>query len=154
MMGCFTMQTTVTVRPAGPHDVEFCKNIDTSLHHLKKYDASIEILMQMELILIAEFRGQLAGYLRMEHIFLELPYISWITVLPEFRRKGVAKMLLDTFIERKKAEGARYVLSSAEPESKTSTAWHKQNGFYEIGTLKQLNLNGADETFFRLDIGE
>ena len=84
-------QALTRVRPAEAADIAFCQSMDKNLHHLPKYGANVEMLMRMKAILIAEYEGRSAGYLRMEHIFPEIPYISWINVLPELRQRGIGK---------------------------------------------------------------
>lgn len=110
------------------------------------------MLVRTQAILVSECVDQLVGYLRVERIFLNIPYLASIKVLPEFRRKEVGKALLLDIVKRESAFGANYILSSSEPYASEAIAWHKHNGIYEIGALQHLNQMDASEVFFRLDI--
>lgn len=66
----------------------------------------------------------------------------------------MGKSLLNEMVKQQRASGASYVLSSSEAHASEAIAWHKHNGFYEIGALQHMNQDAAAEMFFRLDISE
>ena len=77
-------------------------------------------------------------------------YIEDIAVAKVHRRKGVAKKLLQKFIEVSRKETPKkqkYALSSTETSNKTSIKMHLNFGFREIGRMEGLHF-GKDEIFF------
>ncbi len=100
-------------------------------------------------VIVAERRGSLVGYVRLEYLWSLIPYITLIYVLPEHRRQGIGKAML-RYIEaflRDKGHDALYSSSQAnEPEPQ---AWHRHVGFEECGIVAGINAVGVGEVFFR-----
>ena len=77
-------------------------------------------------------------------------YIEDIAVPKRHRGRGIARELLQKFIEVSKKETPKrqkYALSSTDTSNKISRKMHLKLGFREIGRLKGLHY-GKDEIFF------
>ncbi len=77
-------------------------------------------------------------------------YLEDIAVKKSFRRKGVAKILLQKFIKISRKEQPRkqkYVLSSTDITNKISIKMHLNFGFKKLGLIKGLHY-GKDEIIF------
>ena len=146
--------SNISVRAARTADETFCRAMDNDLAHLQTFHADFAMLVRMRTALVASVMDRPAGYLRLERLFLKIPYISCIKVLPEFRNQGVGKLLLQEMVKQESILGASYILSSSERRASEAIAWHKKNAFYEIGALDHMNQDGATEVFFRLDIAQ
>ena len=102
----------------------------------------------IEDVVIAEWNGKRAGYVRLEYLWSIVPYISLIQVLPEYRRKGIGKALLG-FIETFLREtGHEALYSSSQADEPEPQAWHWYMGFEECGFITGIN-EGVGEVFFR-----
>ena len=77
-------------------------------------------------------------------------YLSNIVVAKKHRRKGIAKRLLNKYIEITKKEQSKkqkYALSSTDVTNIQSINLHINYGFKELGRIKGLHY-GKDEIFF------
>lgn len=77
-------------------------------------------------------------------------YIQDIAVSKQYRRKGVAMLLMKKCIEISRLETPskqKYLLSSTDTANKPSIKFHLMCGFKEIGRLKGLHY-GKDDIFF------
>jgi ribosomal protein S18 acetylase RimI-like enzyme len=101
-------------------------------------------------IVLAEFGGRIVGYLRLEYLWMKIPYIGLVFVLPGHRRRGIGRAML-RFLERYLRKTNRTVLlsSSQVNEPIPSQAWHRAMGFEESGIVNGINQNGVGEVFFR-----
>jgi ribosomal protein S18 acetylase RimI-like enzyme len=85
--------SNISVCGAHEADETFCRAMDDDLENHQSSDADFAMSCDAGCP-SSERPYQPAGDLRLKRIFLKIPYISCITVLPEFRRQGVGKSLL------------------------------------------------------------
>jgi len=81
-------------------------------------------------------------------------YMEDIIVAKNWRRKGVAKKLIEKYVDVSKKQTPKkqkYALSSTDVSNKTSINMHVTCGFKEIGRMKKLHY-GKDEIFFAYDL--
>ena len=105
----------------------------------------------IEDVIIAEWTGKRVGYVRIEYLWSIVPYISLIRVLPEYRRQGVGKTLLQ-FIETFLREAGHEALySSSQTDEPEPQAWHRHVGFEECGFITGIN-DRVGEVFFRKNL--
>ncbi|HEU0173956.1 MAG TPA: GNAT family N-acetyltransferase [Blastocatellia bacterium] len=100
-------------------------------------------------VIVAEWKGELIGYMRLEYLWSLIPYIALISITPEYRRRGVGKAILrftEAFL-RERGHNALYSSSQAN-ESEPQT-WHRHVGFEECGIIAGINKDGIGEIFFR-----
>ena len=100
-------------------------------------------------VVVAEFDGSLAGYLRLEYLWSKVPYVGLIRVSPEHRGRGVGSALLTFVEEAMRAEGHTALYSSAQADEAEPQAWHRHAGFEECGIIAGINEGGIGEVFFR-----
>jgi GNAT superfamily N-acetyltransferase len=132
------------VRFAGPDDLEWCVVED---------DYVTEQVIRHKIvnneIILAELDGQPIGYVRIEYLWSNIPYIGVIFVLDEYRREGIGLMLLKFLIEHLKSLGYDELYSSSQVNEPEAQAWHRGNGFIECGIINGLNEGEIGEVFFR-----
>ena len=105
----------------------------------------------IEDVVIAEWNGKRVGYVRLEYLWSIVPYIAVIQVLPEYRRQGVGKTLLQ-FIEAFLCESGHDALySSSQADEPEPQAWHRHVGFVECGFITGIN-EGVGEVFFHKNL--
>ena len=135
----------LTVRFAGPEDLEACVALDQP----QVPAGALAVKIERGEIFLAERAGALAGYLRLEYLWSMIPFVGLIWVVEGQRRQGAGKALL-AFVEdylREGGHGALYSSSQAdEPEPQT---WHRHVGFEECGFVMGINEGGVGEVFFR-----
>jgi len=133
----------ISVRQATPADLAFTQQ--------DGYLPPESVLRKIEAheVLIAEVRGQPAGYLRLEYLWSIEPYIALIRVSPEHRRQGVGRALLAHLEAHLRAQGHLALSSSSQADEPEPQAWHRHMGFEECGLIAGLNDNGVGEIFFR-----
>lgn len=138
---------SIIVRFAQPEDMESCFVFD----HSVRQDI-IESKIDMHEIILAERSGEIIGYLKLEYIWSNLPYISLIILRPEFRGKGIGSLMLNYLIEFLQLNSFETLLSSSQVNEVEPQMWHRKKGFIECGILNGINEGGIGEVFFRLDI--
>ncbi|HDN79435.1 MAG TPA: GNAT family N-acetyltransferase [Chloroflexi bacterium] len=131
------------VRFAGLKDLEWCIREDS--------DVDPEVLrwkVEHQEIIIAEVDGQPVGYLRLEYLWSQVPYIGLIWVLPGYRRRGIGRAMLRFLEEFLRSKGHRVLYSSSQANEPEPQAWHRHVGFQECGFIAGINEGGVGEVFF------
>ena len=115
----------------------------------RKIDAQLALNPDhIEDILIAERNGKRVGYVRLEYLWSIVPYIALIQVLPEYRRQGVGKALLQFLEIFLRDTGHDVLYSSSQADEPEPQAWHRHVGFEKCGFIAGIN-DGVGEVFFR-----
>lgn len=81
---------------------------------------------------VAELDGAVAGYAGMNCVLDEC-YIDNVAVFPQYRRRGVARALLDRLTGTAKARGASFVTLEARVSNAGAVALYEGLGFREAG---------------------
>lgn len=136
---------SVNVRFAGPKDLDFC--IESDYKHVS--DAVIKRKMEEKAVILAEANGKPIGYLRIEYLWLKIPYISLIVVIEGYRRKGVGSAMIKFLEEYLIRNGHKVLYSSSQVNEPEPQAWHRKVGFEECGFVAEINEGGIGEVFFR-----
>jgi L-amino acid N-acyltransferase YncA len=140
---------SITVRFACKKDLEECLAMDGS----DRADI-ISNKIEMHEIIVAERAGELIGYLRIEYLWARLPFISLITLKPEYRKKGIGSLMLRYLTEFLEINGFDVLLSSSQVNEAEPQQWHRSKGFVECGMLAGMNENGIGEVFFKLNLSK
>ncbi len=83
----------------------------------------------------AEADKKLIGYIGIKAVIDE-GYITNIAVFPEFRRRGVAKALLNKVFEFAKEKGLSFVSLEVRPSNTEAVSLYEKTGFKEEGRRK------------------
>lgn len=83
------------------------------------------------------------------YAFHGYPYVSFLLVHPQYRRRGIATKLLH-HIEGLHAGGRIFI--STESDNPPMLALLRKEGYRLSGALSGLNGNGVDEVFFFKDL--
>lgn len=135
------------VRFAKTNDLVKCKLFDSLL--TKSRFAS---MVGEKQIIIALQGPELVGYLRLEYIWLKIPYLSWILVSKEQRKQGIAAEMVAFLAAFLKKKGLKYILSSFQNNAPDSKRWHAKLGFKKCGKIRTINEDGSTEIFCSLKI--
>jgi len=135
---------SVCVRFVEPKDLSFCVRSD--------YDHVDEDVLRREIdrkmVILAEVGGKPVGYLRLEYLWLKIPYIGIIRVDRKYRRKGVGAAMIGFLEEHSVRLGHEALYSSSQADEPEPQMWHRKMGFEECGYIAGIN-NGVGEIFFR-----
>jgi|SRR3989344_3774458 len=86
----------------------------------------------------------LIGFLMFQNIWEIIPYIEMIHVEKRFRKKGIARKMLEMLEKNTKA---KVIISSCVCNEKEPQAWHKKLGFEKKGYIDGIQPEGR-EVFF------
>jgi len=85
---------------------------------------------------IGEEGGKACGCVALERANPEVCYLERLAVLPEFRRKGFGKALVDHVLAEARALGARRVEIGIIAEQRELGAWYERLGFRPMKTAR------------------
>lgn len=131
------------VRSASTQDFEVCREFD--FKHIR--DQWLRQSIENGWVYFAELDGNIVGYLRLEFIWFVKPYIGWITVQEEHRRKGFGSQLILHIARELAQQGYDAFYTSTESLASENLAFYRKLGFEECGIVTQINENGNGEIF-------
>lgn len=132
------------------NDVEFKKYLE-----IQKYDNEIEnpedkYGMPWGRLYIAFYENQVAGCIALRKLNETECEMKRLYVKPEFRNKGIAKMLVEKVISDSKEIGYSSMLLDTLPFLQTAIKMYKKIGFYEIGCYNDSPLDNT--IYMKLDL--
>ena len=139
------MNEKVKMRFAESNDLDFCINMDYK--HVKK--ALIKRNIEDKLIILAEFDGKPVGYLRIEYLWMIIPYIGLIVVVDRYRKQGIGTAMIQFLGDYLIKNGQKVLYSSSQVNEPEPQAWHRKVGFKECGYIAGINERDIGEVFFR-----
>jgi ribosomal protein S18 acetylase RimI-like enzyme len=101
-------------------------------------------------LLLAEWNDQTVGMIQArvdEHREEKKGFISYLAVLPDFRRKGFARRLLSAAIESLKNRGMETATAWAETDRTVCIHIYESHGFKRIRTHSLMKRNLSGDTF-------
>ena len=134
----------VIVRFAGPEVLEWCVVEDNLVT-----EQVIRHKIVNDEIIIAELDGQPIGYLRLEYLWSNIPYIGVIFVIELYRNEGIGRKILAFLENHLRSRGYNALYSSSQTNEPEPQAWHRSVGFVESGIISGINEGGVGEVFFR-----
>ena len=138
-------ELSVTVRFAEMKDLDFC--VKSDYDHVSKDILKRKI--KEKAVILAEVDGKPIGYLRVEYLWLKIPYLSVIGVDEEYQRKGVGTAMIKFLEQHLRKCGHKILYSSSQANEPGPQAWHRKIGFEECGFIAGINEGGIGEIFFR-----
>jgi putative acetyltransferase len=95
-------------------------------------------------LLIAEYRGQLAGCVALHKLEAEICEMKRLYLRPQLRGRGVGRALAEAVIEEARAIGYRKMrLDTVEPVMPNAVAMYRRLGFTEIDPYRANPIAGA-----------
>ena len=95
-------------------------------------------------LLIAEYRGQLAGCVALHRLDAEICEMKRLYLRPQLRGRGVGRALAEAVIEEARAIGYRKMrLDTVEPVMPNAVAMYRRLGFAEIDPYRANPIAGA-----------
>jgi len=141
---------SINIRFAELKDLDFCVKFD--YNHVSKDVLKRSIREKM--VILAEVNGKPIGYLRIEYLWLKIPFLSLITVEEEYQRKGVGRSMIKFLEQHLHKRGYKVLYSSTQANEPGPQSWHRKLGFEECGYIAGMNEGGIGEIFFRKFLGD
>ncbi|MFX1561404.1 MAG: GNAT family N-acetyltransferase [Promethearchaeota archaeon] len=139
-----SVKERVIVRFAGPELLEWCVVEDSYVT-----EQVIRHKIVNDEIIIAELDGKPIGYLRLEYLWSNIPYIGVIFVNEDYRNEGIGQKILAFLEDYLRSRGHDVLYSSSQANEPEPQAWHRSVGFVESGIISGINEGGIGEVFFR-----
>ena len=141
-----------SIRPARAADLEALRALDGLFSGSRHPGEAFRKAISESKVGIAEVeRDGVAGYVRWDYFWDDIPLCLTVRVRPEHRRRGIGRRLYAHIEERFREEGRAFWLSSTEETNDVSRRFHEALGFRRIGVLADLGQDVA-EVFYRRDI--
>lgn len=112
------------IRFGTPDDASKVQSLD---HHVKR--EYIDFKLHRDEIILAEYDGNVVGYLRLDYIWTRIPYIG---LLEEYLRQ----------------QGCMKLYSSSQVNKEEPQQGHRTKGFVETGIINGINEGEIGEVFF------
>lgn len=138
----------IKIRFANIKDLNFCKSQDYK--HVKR--SVLKRRIEEGSVIVAEFGKKKVGYLRIEYLWLSVPYISIVSVAEDYRGKGTGKRMIGFLEKYLTKNGHKFLYSSSQSNESQPKKWHRKVGFKTCGHIKSMNKGNIDEIFFRKNI--
>jgi len=113
---------------------------DDAMENAKRYVASV-IREAKELLLVGEERGKVVGVINAvlrERIFYEPKVEGAILdfyILPEYRRDGLGKTMIEEAVKEMRARGAQIVTAEFPSQNKIASSFYDKLGFRAITSV-------------------
>ena len=122
---------------------------------IQKYDNEIDNLedkygMPWGRLYIAFYENQVAGCIALRKLNETECEMKRLYVKPEFRNKGIAKMLVEKVVSDSKEIGYSGMLLDTLPFLQTAIKMYRKMGFYEIGCYNDSPLDST--IYMKLDL--
>jgi len=141
-----------SIRPARTADAEALQALDGLFSGTRHPDDLFRKAIAEGKVGIAEVeRDGVAGYVRWEYFWDDIPLCLTVRVRPEHRRRGIGRRLYAHIEERFREDGHTFWLSSTEETNDVSVRFHEALGFHRIGALSDLGQD-VEEVFYRKEI--
>ena len=112
--------------------------------NLRKINAEEVFLLLVE--------NEPAGYLKLEFLWSNVPYIGLIWIDEPYRKCGFSRDLLGVAESHLRERGYNTLYSSSQVDEPEPQAWHRHIGFMECGVINGINPGGIGEVFFRKNL--
>ncbi|HPW99286.1 MAG TPA: ribosomal protein S18-alanine N-acetyltransferase [Sedimentibacter sp.] len=124
----------VIVRGMLQKDIDQVMNIEKICFSMPWSKASLEneLINELAYYQVAEVSGEIAAYMGMWKIIDEC-HITNVAVLPEYRNKGIAGMLINKMIEICKSSEISYMTLEVRISNEPAINLYKKFGFYAVG---------------------
>jgi GNAT superfamily N-acetyltransferase len=149
-VGCDGMKRKlpVNVRFAGLDDLDFC--IKSDFKRIRSFQIKRKI--EEREVIISEAEGEPIGYLRIEYLWLRMPYVGLIFIKEGHRGRGIGTAMIKFLESYLIANGHKVLYSSSQVNEPGPQMWHRRIGFEECGYIAGVNEGGVGEVFFRKNI--
>lgn len=146
-MSALCSHEKINIRLAAIADVDSCFPFD---HHMDRDELTFKI--KREDLVLATLDAVVIGYLRLEYLWSQHPFIAQIYILDAYRGQGIGTLLFCFLKKKLKNEGYTKLYSSSQSNEPMAQRWHLKMGFSLCGSIQGINKDVVDELFFAIAI--
>jgi ribosomal-protein-alanine N-acetyltransferase len=146
----------VYIREMYPEDIPDVTEIERQSFTAPWSETSFrsELYSRYSIVRIAEFNGIVVGYICVRHMADECHLLN-LAVHPDYRRRGIAKMLIDNVIQEMRIEGSKFFYLEVRVSDYTARKLYEGFGFRTIGIRKEYYVNPTeDAVIMMLELSE
>jgi len=100
-------------------------------------DKILKTKIESKEVYIVQEDKEIAGWLRYNLFWDNVPFMNKIFLLEEHRRKGIGRKLVNYWEEKMKEQGYQNILTSTQ-SNEDGQHFYRKMGYTEIGSLKYL----------------
>jgi ribosomal protein S18 acetylase RimI-like enzyme len=136
----------MVIRPASAEDVATCVNLAEAVVGARRAAPVVQAAMNRGQLLVAPDGDAVVGMLAFRTDWFACTFVVLVSVLPDERRKGVARRLFEAVEAR--SPGPR-LFSSTEETNVAAIRMHRALGFIESGYVDNLPQGYRELLFFK-----
>jgi ribosomal-protein-alanine N-acetyltransferase len=103
-----------------------------------------EIYSRYSITRVAELNGIIVGYVCVKHVADECHLLD-LAVHPDYRKRGIATMLLDNVIQELRVEGCRFFYLEVRASNYAAKKLYEKFGFNMVGVRKGYYVYPAED---------
>lgn len=103
-----------------------------------------EIYSRYSITRVAELNGIIVGYVCVKHVADECHLLD-LAVHPDYRRRGIARALLNDVIQELKIKGCRFFYLEVRTSNYAARKLYEKFGFNMVGVRKGYYVNPAED---------
>ena len=123
------------IRVANEAEYDTCVELDKTVMGTDKRKDFLRRRIEHRRMYVAVIEGHVVGFITFETNFVGCLYISLLLVHPDFRRRGIARKLVETVASHSR-DGRLF--SSTEEDNEVSIKMHEALGFRTSGYIENL----------------
>lgn len=129
-----------------PEDIPNVMDIERQSFSVPWSEASFqnELYNRYSITMVAEVKGTIVGYICVNQVADECHLLN-LAVHPDYRRKGIATMLLENVICELKMYGCRFFYLEVRMSGFAAKKLYVNAGFRTVGIRKDYYTNPADD---------
>jgi ribosomal-protein-alanine N-acetyltransferase len=108
-----------------------------------------EIYSRYSVTRVAELNGIIVGYICVKHVADECHLLN-LAVRPDYRRRGIARALLDNVIQELRMEGCRFFYLEVRLSNYAARKLYERFGFNIVGIRKGYYANPAEDAIIMM----
>jgi ribosomal-protein-alanine N-acetyltransferase len=137
---------TVYIREMYPDDIPEIVSIERLSFSTPWSETSFrsEIYSWYSVTRVAELNGIIVGYICVKHVADECHLLN-LAVHPDYRRRGIARALLDNVIQELRMEGCRFFYLEVRSSNYAARKLYERFGFNIVGIRKGYYANPAED---------
>lgn len=141
----------VTIREMFPEDIPVIAAIERASFTAPWSETSFysEVYNRNSITRVGEFNGEIVGYICIKMVVDECHLLD-LAVHPDYRRRGIAKMLFNNALKDLEDDGCRRLYLEVRAANFPAKIFYEKLGFKTIGMRKNYYLNPQEDALIMM----